>query len=90
MHCSATVQLFFVDQPNHRFLALVDFARITTSRVRSYGVRLQKELAQYCIACGRDGHGLVKNVYITDLYKFASEHTARLSQHSVVIMLVGL
>ena len=67
MHYSATVQLSSVDQPHHRFLAVVDVTRITTSRDNSYGVQLQKEFAQNFIACGRDRHGLVKYVYITDL-----------------------
>ena len=90
MHYSATLQLFPVDQPHHRFLAVVDVVRITTRRDQSYGVRLQKEFAQYFIACGRDRHGLLKYVYITDMLKFASEHTARLFQQSDVILTLGL
>ena len=67
MNYSATVQLFSVDKPHHRFPAVVDVARITTSRDHTYDVRFQKEFAQYFIACGRDSHGLLKYIYITDL-----------------------
>ena len=42
MHYSATVQLFSVDMLHQRFLAVVDVARITTSRNQSHGVRFQK------------------------------------------------
>ena len=67
MHYSASVQLFSVDQPHHRFLAVVDVAQITASRNQSYGVRLQKAFAQYFIACGRDRYGLMKYVDISNL-----------------------
>ena len=60
MHYSATLQLFFVDQPHHHFLAVVDGAQITTVIDQSYVVRLQKEFAKYFVACGSDRHGLVK------------------------------
>ena len=65
MHYSASVQLFSIDQPHNRFLAVVDVARVTTSRDQSYGVRLQKEFAQYFLACGRDLYGLMKYVDIS-------------------------
>ena len=89
MHYSATVQLFAVDKPHQRFLAVVDVARITTSRNQSYGVRYQKKFAQYFIACGRDCYGLMKDIYITILQKVVSEHLASLSQHSDIILTVG-
>ena len=62
IHYSATVQLFSVNKPHHRFLAVVD-VRITTSGNQLYGVRFQKKFAQYFIACGRDCYGFLKDIY---------------------------
>ena len=89
MHYLATVQLFAVDKPHKRFLAVVDVARITTSMNQSYGARFQKVFTQYFIVCGCDCYGLMKDIYITIMQKVASEHLASLSQHSDVILTVG-
>ena len=44
MHYSATVQLFSVDKPHQRFLAVVDVVQITTSRNKFMVSGLRKSL----------------------------------------------
>ena len=44
MHYSESVQLFSVDQSYHRFLAVVDVARITTSRINPMVSGFRKSL----------------------------------------------
>ena len=46
VHYSATVQLFSAHKPHQNLLAVIDVARITTSRNESYGARFQETFAQ--------------------------------------------
>jgi len=77
-HLAAPVCVFRLDQPHQRFLTVIDIAAVFASRNEAYDIGLQKLFTQHLIACGSDCNGFQKNLYVTDLDKLSSKHSARL------------
>jgi len=72
------VFLFPVYQPYKRFLTVIDFTAVSASLNDTYGIGLLKLFMEHHIACGSDCNYFKKNLYITDLDKLSSKHSARL------------
>ena len=77
-YLESPVSLFQVDQPDQGFLTVIDIAAVSARRNETCGIGLQKLLTQHLIACGSDCNGFQKNLYVTDLDKLSSKHSARL------------